>query len=170
MGAPGYGGPECYGGPGYGGPGCYGGPGMGGPQGMPTGGFSPAVAPPGVVSGVNGPQWGMPFVGTPIGLPGPPHIPLGHQAGLVNHTMKNHTRVMLPPPVHKMKMTVKQRPGMDYPRPVNHVDVSEVNRAPFRLFGGTVACCCQSLLHPFAKDKCDAGSSPEGCPPEECPQ
>ena len=47
---------------------------------------------------------------------------------------------MMPPPVHKMKMTVKQRPGMNYPRPVNHVNISEVNRAPFRLFGGTVPC------------------------------
>lgn len=112
--------------------------GYGGPQGMPTAAFAPQVAPPNYISGVNGPQWGMPHVGTPIGLPGPPHIPLGHQAGLTEHTMVNRTRVLMPPPVHKMKMTVKQRPGMNYPRPVNHVKVSEVNRAPFRLFGGTL--------------------------------
>ena len=43
--------------------------------------------------------------------------------------MVNRTRVLMPPPVAKMKMTVKQRPGMNYPRPVNHVKVSEVNRA-----------------------------------------
>jgi hypothetical protein len=109
-----------------------------GPQGMPTSGFAPPIAPPGVVSGVNGPQYGMPISGTPIGLPGPPHVPLGHQAGLVSHTMKNRTRVLMPPPVHKMKVTVKQRPGMNYPRPVNHVNISETNRAPFKLFGGTV--------------------------------
>ena len=54
--------------------------------------------------------------------------------------MVNRTRVLMPPPVHKMKMTVKQRPGMNYPRPVNHVKVSEVNRAPFKLFGGTLPC------------------------------
>jgi hypothetical protein len=109
-----------------------------GPQGMPTAGFYPPVAPPNLVSGVNGPQYGMPITGTPIGLPGPPHIPLGHQAGLTSHTMKNHTRVLMPPPVHNMKVTVKQRPGMNYPRPVNHVKVSEVNRAPLKLFGGTL--------------------------------
>jgi hypothetical protein len=126
------------------GPGCMscptgqgGGYGMG-PQGMPTGAFAPQVTPPNYISGVNGPQWGMPSVGTPIGLPGPPHIPLGHQAGLKEHTMVNRTRVLMPPPVAKMKMTVKQRPGMNYPRPVNHVKVSEVNRAPFKLFGGTL--------------------------------
>jgi hypothetical protein len=109
-----------------------------GPQGMPTGAFAPPVAPPNLISGVNGPQYGMPITGTPIGLPGPPHIPLGHQAGLVEHTMKNRTRVLMPPPVHKMKMTVKQRPGMNYPRPVNNVNVSEVNRAPLKLIGGTL--------------------------------
>jgi hypothetical protein len=109
-----------------------------GPQGMPTAGFAPQAIPPHMVSGVNGPQWGMPITGTPIGLPGPPHVPLGHQAGLVSHTMKNHTKVLMPPPVHKMKMTVKQRPGMNYPRPVNHVNISETNRAPFRMFGGTL--------------------------------
>jgi hypothetical protein len=109
-----------------------------GPQGMSTAGFRPPVTPPGVMSGINGPQYGMPITGTPIGLPGPPHIPLGHPAGLVKHEMRNRTRVLMPPPVHKMKMTVKQRPGMDYPRPVNRVNISENNRAPFRLFGGTV--------------------------------
>jgi hypothetical protein len=125
------------------GPGCMSCPtgqggGYGGPQGLPTSVFAPQVAPPNYISGVNGPQWGMPSVGTPIGLPGPPHIPLGHQAGLKEHTMVNRTRVLMPPPVAKMKMTVKQRPGMNYPRPVNHVKVSEVNRAPFKLFGGTL--------------------------------
>ena len=64
---------------------AYGGGGPMGPQGMPTAGFAPPVAPPDVISGVNGPQYGMPITGTPIGLPGPPHIPLGHQAGLMKH-------------------------------------------------------------------------------------
>jgi hypothetical protein len=147
-----------YGGGEYCPPGGMGGGTMG-PQGMPTSGFAPPVAPPGVVSGVNGPQWGMPITGTPIGLPGPPHVPLGHPAGLVKHEMKNKTRVLMPPPVHKMKMTVKQRPGMDYPRPVNHVKVSEVNRAPFRLFHGTVP----GLFSHFGGHK---ATSAEDCPPE----
>ena len=85
-------------------------------------------------------------VGTPIGLPGPPHIPLGHEAGLTKHVMKNHTRVMMPPPVHKETIDVKQRPGMNYPRPVNHVNISETNRAGFRACGGTVAPRCPSAL------------------------
>jgi hypothetical protein len=128
------------GGPSYGGPGCMpggGGYGPAGPMGAPSAAMPP-VAPPHLISGVNGPQWGMPSVGTPIGLPGPPHIPLGHQAGLTSHTIKNRTRVLMPPPVHSMKMTVKQRPGMNYPRPVNNVNVSEVNRAPLKLIGGTL--------------------------------
>jgi len=130
------------------------------PQGMPTSQFAPQVAPPGLVSGVNGPQYGMPITGTPIGLPGPPHIPLGHQAGLTKHVMKNRTRVMMPPPVHKMSMTVKQRPGMNYPRPVNHVSVSETNRAGFRAFGGTLAPALPTALKRLAAkigpdDDCD---------------
>jgi len=113
---------------------------------MPTAGFAPQAMPPHMVSGMTTPQWGMPSVGTPIGLPGPPHIPLGHQAGLVNHTIRNHTRVRMPPPVHKMKINVKQRPGMSYPRPVNHVSISENNRAGLRLRGGTVQPASTSLF------------------------
>jgi len=37
---------------------------------------------PNYVAGITAPQYGMPYVGTPIGLPGPPHIPLGGEAGL----------------------------------------------------------------------------------------
>ncbi|MCH2115815.1 MAG: hypothetical protein MK171_13005 [Pirellulales bacterium] len=109
------------------------------PQGMPTSAFAPHAVPPHLVSGMTTPQWGMPSVGTPIGLPGPPHIPLGHKAGLTSHTIRNHTRVKIPPPVHRMKIDVKQRPGMNYPRPVNHVKIAETNRAGFRVQGGTLA-------------------------------
>ena len=101
------------------------------PMGMPTGGFAPPAVPPNMIAGA--PQWGMPITGTPIGLPGPPHIPLGVPAGLQKHVMKNRTRVLLPPPVAKVEMSVKQRPGLNYPRPVNHVYVDETQREPFRL-------------------------------------
>jgi hypothetical protein len=166
---------EGYADGGYAGEVCppgYGGGGYGNgqtPMGMSTAGFAPMPTPPNLIAGVSTPQWGMPITGTPIGLPGPPHIPLGHPAGLVKHEMKNHTRILMPPPVHKMKMTVKQRPGMNYPRPVNHVDVSEINRAPLRLFGGTVPCVTGQVIDRIkakhdAKEECM-----EGCP-EDCPQ
>jgi hypothetical protein len=89
----------------------------------------------------------MPFTGTPIGLPGPPHIPLGVPAGLQTHTMKNRTRVVLPPPTSKVALSVKQRPGLNYPRPVHHVHVDETNRAPFKLFHGTVPFPGTGALH-----------------------
>ncbi len=104
------------------------------PMGMPTSGFAPPAVPPNMLAG--GPTYGMPITGTPIGLPGPPHIPLGVPAGLQSHTMKNKTRVMIPPPVTKMHMTVKQRPGINYPRPVNHVHMNETQREPLRLVPG----------------------------------
>ena len=99
------------------------------PQGAPTAGFAPTAMPPGAVIGAPGPQWGMPITGTPIGLPGPPHVPLGSPAGLVQHKMKNRTRVLLPPPTRKVHVSVKQRPGMNYPRPVNNVKIDETHRA-----------------------------------------
>lgn len=134
-------GPGC-GGPGYGGP-SYGGGGYGGggvegmPMGMPTAGFAPAPVPPHMIAG--GPTWGMPITGTPIGLPGPPHIPLGNGAGLQRHVMKNRTRVVMPAPVEQFNISVKQRPGMNYPRPVNSVHVDEVHREPGGLFPGLSA-------------------------------
>jgi hypothetical protein len=154
------------------GPGCMEGAGMApmGPQGMRTTGFAPQVAPPNLISGVNGPQYGMPITGTPIGLPGPPHIPLGHQAGLTSHTIKNRTRVLMPPPVHAMKMTVKQRPGMNYPRPVNHVKVSEVNRAPLKVVGGTVPPLVPTALRNLgARIGAHKNAAADECY-EDCPQ
>ncbi|MEM8943596.1 MAG: hypothetical protein AAGD11_00315 [Planctomycetota bacterium] len=136
----------------------------GAPQGMSTGAMAPQAMPPHMIAGMTTPQWGMPHVGTPIGLPGPPHIPLGHEAGLVNHSIRNRTRVNMPPPVHNMKMTVKQRPGMNYPRPVNNVHVAETNRAGFRMFGGTLAPAVPTAIKKMAA-RCQ-GDECEGCP--EC--
>jgi hypothetical protein len=139
---------------------CYGGCGYGSgprPLGMPTAGFAPAAMPPNMIAG--GPTWGMPITGTPIGLPGPPHIPLGSPAGLQRHVMNNRTRIHLPPPVTQMTMSVKQRPGMNYPRPVNHVTIDEVHREPGGLFPGLAA---------FFTGKADAGRGggpPPGCDP-----
>lgn len=115
-------------------PGASGGPNM--PMGMPTSGFAPTPVPPHMIAGA--PQWGMPYTGTPIGLPGPPHIPLGSPAGLRKHTMKNRTRMHLPPPTNAVSISVKQRPGQNYPNPVTHVHVDETTRAPFNPLHGTV--------------------------------
>lgn len=103
----------------------------------PTAGYGPPSIPPNLVAGA--PQWGMPITGTPIGLPGPPHIPLGSPAGLQKHVMKNRTRITLPPPVTKVQVSVKQRPGLNYPEPVNHVKIDETQREPFRLIPGWVS-------------------------------
>jgi hypothetical protein len=112
---------------------CYGGGDGNMPLGMPTAGFAPPAVPPNMIAG---PEWGMPMSGTPIGLPGPPHIPLGTPAGLQQHVMKNRTRVVMPPPVAKVNVTVKQRPGLNYPRPVNRVRIDETRREPLRLVPG----------------------------------
>ena len=115
----------------------YGGAGAGLPVGAPAAGFAPNAVPPHMIAGM-GPQYGMPHVGTPIGLPGPPHIPLGSPAGLRKHVMRNRTRINLPPPTNQVTISVKQRPGMNYPRPVNKVKIDEIHRAPFQAFGGSV--------------------------------
>ena len=90
----------------------------------PTGGL------PGMIAGVNAPQYGMPMSGTPIGLPGPPHIPLGHPAGLTKHTIRNTTPMNIPRPVDKMNIRVQQRPGMSYPNPVRSIRMTEQNIHP----------------------------------------
>jgi hypothetical protein len=82
-------------------------------------------APTGFISGVTGPQYGMPYVGTNIGLPGPPHIPLGGPAGLRRHTIRNHTATAIPGPTNEVNVNVKQVPGLSYPRPANNVLIRE---------------------------------------------
>ena len=71
------------------------------------------------------PSWGMPRTGTPIGLPGPTHIPYGKPAGLKSHTMRNLTDVDLGKPVDHMLIDVKHEPGISLPKPVKHVQYEE---------------------------------------------
>ncbi len=92
------------------------------PQAM---GIPGGTVPQNYISGVNAPQYGMPISGTPIGLPGPPHVPLGGQAGLQRHVMVNHTRVHMPPPTERFRVDVKQSPGISYPKPADHVFINE---------------------------------------------
>ena len=96
-------------------------PGMEGMLGGPAGGG----LPPNYVAGVTAAQYGMPMSGTPIGLPGPPHIPLGGPAGLQQHVMKNHTRMHIPGPTEHFKVHVMSRPGQTYPKPANRVWIKE---------------------------------------------
>jgi hypothetical protein len=100
----------------------------------------PMVGGPGLgagtyISGVTGPQYGMPMSGTPIGLPGPPHVPLGAPAGLQRHTIVNHTCVHLPDPTKHVRIDVKQEPGMSYPKPANHATIVEQTSAGAWRFG-----------------------------------
>ena len=97
---------------------------MGVPVGMPTGAGWSTVPQP-YISGVTGPAYGMPSCGTPIGLPGPPYVPLGYPAGLKKHTIVNHTKVSIPKPTEKIRIDVKQKPGVHYSSPVNHGRIVE---------------------------------------------
>lgn len=80
---------------------------------------------PNYVAGVTSPQYGMPYVGTPIGLPGPPHIPMGHEAGLQRHVMRNHTHMNIPQPAKSFRINVRSQPGQSYPKPVTHMNIRE---------------------------------------------
>lgn len=98
--------------------------------GGPGGTLGQIPMPPELVAGITAPQYGMPYVGTPIGLPGPPHIPLGHPAGLQKHVMTNHTKIHMPPPTRKLDIHVKQKPGFSYPKPPSHVHITEHAHVP----------------------------------------
>jgi hypothetical protein len=116
-------------------------------------GYQAGACPPGpYVAGMTAPQYGMPISGTPIGLAGPPHVPLGIPAGLQGHTIVNHTRVNLPEPTHQVRVDVKQEPGMSYPPPADHVRIVERASAEHGV-----------LLHPRGRDAepCPAGDDPE---------
>lgn len=114
------------GGPTAGGPGPGGMPGMPGmPPNMPMPAYGPPSTTPSYISGVTSPQYGMPYTGTPIGLPGPPHIPLGIPAGLQRHTMHNHTHMRIPGPTAELDIHATQHPGFTYPKPVRQIRVNE---------------------------------------------
>ncbi len=81
------------------------------------GGAAAGAAFPGNVAGVTTAPYGMPLTGTPIGLPGPPHVPLGIPAGMQRHTIVNHTIEHYPGPTERVRLDVAQQPAMSYPRP-----------------------------------------------------
>jgi hypothetical protein len=94
---------------------------MGGPNGPGRPGMNP-------ISGIGGtPTWGTPITTTPIGLPGPPHLPMGHRAGLRSHTIRNLSEYDLPEPTDTMRIDVKHNPGIRMPRPVNHIEYTETH-------------------------------------------
>jgi hypothetical protein len=100
-------------------------------QGVPgamiaAGGGAPGMPVP--VSGTGPtPAWGMPITGTPIGLPGPPHLPLGGPAGLQSHTVRNLSKNRVPDPVDHMLIDVQHDPGYSVPEPVRHIQYKETH-------------------------------------------
>jgi hypothetical protein len=96
-------------------------------SGMGGVGFGPGIGANGFVTGVNSPSYGYPITGTPIGLPGPPHIPLGAPAGLRKHEMRNWSRNYMPDPSHKVRINVKQNPTIRYPAPKTHAWIQQYN-------------------------------------------
>jgi hypothetical protein len=83
------------------------------------------------VTGGPAPMWGMPITGTPIGLPGPTHLPYGGKAGLKSHTVRNRSKQHIPEPVDHFLIDVKQKPGINIPDPVKRVEYEE-NHPIFR--------------------------------------
>ena len=100
--------------------------GIPGPQIYGGGAVAPGVPAQSFIAGMGPiPSYGMPMTGTPIGLPGPAHIPLGGPAGLKSHTMRNHTHIDIGQPVDHMLLDVKHEPGYRLPHPVRHIEYSE---------------------------------------------
>ncbi len=77
------------------------------------------------VAGGNMPVHGMPITGTPIGLPGPPHLPYGGKAGLKSHTVYNKTKMDLPEHSGHVRIDVSHEPGYSLPKPVEYIDYKE---------------------------------------------
>ncbi len=140
--------------------------GSGMPAGCPTCGDGAGAGymaaggmPPGFVAGVTAPLYGMPMSGTPIGLPGPPHIPLGVPAGLEAHVITNHTHYSIPEPVHREEIDVEQKPGLAYPNPVHHVHIVEATPTPPAQFHQPLVDRHQDA--PGYEDHCDGPNCPQ---------
>ena len=108
-------------------------------NGMPVPNGASPIGPSGLiprnVAGISAPQWGIPVSGTPIGLPGPPHLPFGGQAGLKRHEIKRHVRMQIPEPTKNMKIHVREQPGYSYPAPPNRAFIREQMIHPSMPFG-----------------------------------
>ncbi len=129
------------------------------PLGMPAGGSS--TMPMNYLAGSTAPQYGMPMCGTPIGLPGPPSVPMGVPAGLQKHVVKNRTRVHLPEPTKKVNVVVKQTPGYSYPKPADHVRIVERTSAGAGWFRQPL-----SDRHECVKPDCEGPCEGDECPIE----
>lgn len=108
-------------------------PGMPAPYGPSP--LGPSGLIPNHVAGLTAPQWGIPTSGTPIGLPGPPHLPFGGPAGLKKHTIKRHVRMHLPEPTKHQTIHVREQPGYSYPAPPNRAIIREQTIHPSLPFG-----------------------------------
>ncbi|MCA9121218.1 MAG: hypothetical protein H6822_21780 [Planctomycetaceae bacterium] len=102
---------------------------------MAASSLGPGGLTPPYVSGVTVPQYGMTTSGTPIGLPGPPHIPFGGPASLQSHSIRNNTHMHLPGGVEQFKIHVKETPGYSYPRPPSHMSIHEQHIHPSLPYG-----------------------------------
>ncbi len=135
-------------------------------MGTPVGGYS--TMPMNYMSGVTGPQYGMPMCGTPIGLPGPPSVPLGVPAGLQKHVIVNHTAVHLPEPTSKVRVDVKEEPGYSYPKPVDHVRIVERTAANEGVYRQPLADRHERVGSPGASP-CEEGECPVESQPATAP-
>jgi hypothetical protein len=133
-----------------------------GPDGMPIG---PQHNPPNMVAGVTAPQYGMPYTGTPIGLPGPPHIPLGSPAGLQKHVMRNKTHMNIPEPTKKLDISVRHQPGYSYPQPPSKAHIKEQNIHPGYPTGTPGFYNASRVVAPNQFSGQPAGMPGEYCPP-----
>ena len=146
-----------------------------GPDGGMMGGAMPGAALaaagmgggplPQYVAGVSSPMWGMPTCGTPIGLPGPPHIPLGIPAGLQKHKIRNYTPTHLPKPTRAVRVHVRQQPGYSYPRPPSRVFIREQNIHPSSPFKQPF-----TDKHQRVDTQTAPGCQPASCQTGNCPQ
>jgi len=53
-------------------------------------------------------------------------------------TIRNHTPVHMPEPVHKFRMDVRQQPGYSYPAPPTRMHIREQNIHPPLRYGQTI--------------------------------
>ncbi|MBP85465.1 MAG: hypothetical protein CMJ64_01920 [Planctomycetaceae bacterium] len=93
------------------------------PIGMATIGPQSLASAP--ISGINMQPYGYTSVSTPLGLPGPPHIPFGGPAGFQSYIMRNRTHYHIPGPTERFTVRMRETPGYSSPRPPSHMSIRE---------------------------------------------
>lgn len=76
------------------------------------------------------PSYGMPYTSSPIGMDGPPTLPMGGPASLRSYTIRNRTKMNIPKPTEHVLVDIERKPGYSLPKTASHIKITERHPLP----------------------------------------